>query len=132
MLITDISRLLQVNNVAEPDNDDDEDEYETHHESSQRFRKTKDQELVEYLADGVKVGEEMRFEAENVEGNRRGNPDSLKMDSIEWESLSERIRRMRREKQQKLEEAERMDALTKKPLNFDQEEETRKVETSKW
>lgn len=72
----------------------------------------------------------MRFEAENVEGDRKGNP--IKVDSLDWESLSERIRRMRREKQQKLEEAERMDALTKKPLNFDQEEETRKVETSKW
>lgn len=83
------------------------------------------------MADGVKIGEQIRYEAETVEGDRKGNPESLKMDSIAWESLSEKIRRMRREKQ-KQEEAERMDALTKKPLNFDQEEQTRKVETSKW
>lgn len=122
-----------MNNSAEPDDGNDgEDEYETHEESSQRYRKTKDQKLVEYIAGGVKIGEEMKFEAENVEGDRKGNPENLKIDSLEWESLSERIKRMRREKQQKLEEAERMDALTKKPLNFDQEEETRKVETSKW
>lgn len=125
---------MQINDTAEPDDEDDDDEreYETHEQSSQRYRKTKDQEVVEYIADGVKVGEKIKFEAENVEGDRKGNPENLKIDSLEWESLSERIRRMRREKQQKLEEAERMDALTKKPLNFDQEEETRKVETSKW
>lgn len=43
------------------DPDDGElEEEDKYRESKQRFRKSKDQELVEYLADGVKVGQEMR------------------------------------------------------------------------
>lgn len=122
-----------MNNTAEPDDGQNEEEdYETRENSCQRFRKTKEQELVEYVADGVKMGEEVRFEAENVEGDRRGDVGGLKMETLEWDSLSERVRRMRTEKQLKLEQADRTDALTKKPLNLDLEEETRKVETSKW
>lgn len=128
---------MQINNAAKPDDEDDvedDDDFETHQKSSHRYRKTKDQEMVEYIKNGRKIGEQIHYEAEDFEGDRRGNPLNLNMavDSLEWESLSERIRRMRREKQQKLEEAERMDALTKKPLDFEEEEATRKVETSKW
>lgn len=77
----------------------------------------------------------MRYQAETSEAERRGDP----MEINELDSLSTRLRRMRlRSQNHKLAleggipPIERKDVLTKKPLNFDQEEETRKVETSKW
>lgn len=131
--------MLQVNNFEEPDDGrgSGEDEEETHKHSSQHYTKTKDQEFVEYLADGKRIGGEMRYEAENVEGDRQGDPSMLPMEHQEWDSLSTRVRKMRRNKLQRegvvgLTPLDRKDALTKKPLDFDQEEETRKVETSKW
>ncbi|KAE8736728.1 hypothetical protein FOCC_FOCC017817, partial [Frankliniella occidentalis] len=131
-----------VDEKEDPD-DGELEEDEKYRESKQRFRKSKDQELVEYVADGVKIGEEMRYQCENVEGERFGDPAALAAeDQQEWDSLSTRIRRMRRSKllQQRAAgqlgpaptEKDRKDALTKRPLDFDQEEETRKVETSKW
>lgn len=77
----------------------------------------------------------MRFQAETSEAERHGDP----MEIDQLDSLSTRLRRMRlRSQNHKLAleggipPLERKDVLTKKPLNFDQEEETRKVETSKW
>lgn len=75
-----------------------------------------------------------RYEAENVEGDRQGDPGLLPpVGADEWDSLSARVRKMRRSKLQGLGGAtplDRKDALTKKPLDFDQEEETRKVKGS--
>ena len=53
---------------------------------------------------------------------------------FDWDALSEKIRRERRLMRKQMGEAaaERMDALTKRPLNFHQEEKTRKKETGKW
>lgn len=53
---------VQVNNTEAPDEGkgsgaEDED---VHKSSSQHYTKTKDQEFVEYLANGKKIGEEMR------------------------------------------------------------------------
>ncbi|XP_059474957.1 serine/arginine repetitive matrix protein 2 isoform X2 [Neocloeon triangulifer] len=111
-------------------------------QGSQRFAHTKEQALVTYLGTGGRViGEQMRYQAENVEGNTEGLADP------EWESLSTRMQKARRqqvgvagvpfalaEKQQAALAAAqaRKDALTKRPLDLDAEEETRKVETSKW
>nr|CAD7452996.1 unnamed protein product [Timema tahoe] len=131
----------EVHDEQLPDDVDGVDEEETKKESSHRFQKTKNEELVEYLADGVKIGEEMRYQAENMEGDRQGNPEMGN-----WDSLSTRIRKMRRQGGRTTTRGirspgdgttpvtplDRKDALTKKPLDFDQEEETRKVETSKW
>ncbi|XP_063220795.1 uncharacterized protein LOC134530119 isoform X2 [Bacillus rossius redtenbacheri] len=118
---------------GEDPGDGEQEVQETRNESSHRFHKSRDEEVVEYLADGVKIGEEMRYQAENVEGERRGDPDT------EWDSLSTRIRRMRRQGGRGVAPAaaattplDRKDALTRRPLDFDQEEETRKAETSKW
>ncbi|XP_050439408.1 uncharacterized protein LOC126844933 isoform X2 [Adelges cooleyi] len=97
-------------------------------ESSHRYVKTKDQDLIEYLADGEKIGEKMRYEAINEEGGRSGDVDQQLMlnDTSGWESLSERIRRMRDRQQQQ-------PAVAGKTLaDFDEEERTRKVETAKW
>lgn len=74
----------------------------------------------------------MRYATENQEMERNGPPIS------EWDSLSDRLRKAKRQqktllqKQKELAERDRTDALTKKPLDFDREEETRKAETSKW
>lgn len=92
-------------------------------ESSHRYAKTKDQELVEYLADGEKIGEQMRYEAINEEGDRLGDVDQLMMantgELAGWESLSERIRRMRDRQQPPV--------VGKTLADFDEEERTRKV-----
>lgn len=128
--------------VPEDDGAGSEEEREvTHKEGTQRYAHTKEQDLTEYLGTGgVKIGEHMRYSAENVEGTTEGDPDP------EWESLSTRMQKMRRNQpgpaavgsplaptaQEAATAAARKDALTKRPLDFDQEEETRKVETSKW
>ncbi|XP_034239592.1 serine/arginine repetitive matrix protein 1 isoform X2 [Thrips palmi] len=152
-VVTEKRRTTEHEEVDEKEDPDDGEleEEDKYRESKQRFRKSKDQELVEYLADGVKVGQEMRYQCENVEGERFGDPAALAVeDQQEWDSLSTRIRRMRRNKLLQSRAAgqlgpapgaanltgaaaaDRKDALTKRPLDFDQEEETRKVETSKW
>lgn len=126
---------MQVNNTEEPDDGRlSGEEEDTHKRSSQHYKKTKDQEFVEYLADGKKIGGEMRYEAENVQGDRKGDPSMLAMEHQESDSLSARLRKIRRNKLQRegMSPLDRKDALTKKPLDFDQEEETRKMETSKW
>lgn len=80
---------------------------------------------MEYLADGEKIGEQMRYEAVNEEGDRLGDVDQLQMmvnagELAGWESLSERIRKMRDRQQQA--------PVTGKTLaDFDEEERTRKV-----
>lgn len=55
-----------------------------------RYLKTRDQEDVDYVADGVNVGHEMRFKTETMEVERRGNgvdePDF-------FDSLSARAKR---------------------------------------
>jgi hypothetical protein len=96
-------------------------------ESSHRYAKTKDQELVEYLADGEKIGEQMRYEAVNEEGDRLGDVDQLRMmanagELAGWDSLSERIRKMRDKQQQ-----QQAPVGGKTLADFDEEERTRKV-----
>jgi hypothetical protein len=150
-LVTETRRTTEHEEVLDKEEPDEtgghSEEEETRRESSHRFVKSKDQDLVEYIADGVKIGEEMRYVAENVEGERHGDPSDM-VDHQEWDSLSTRIRRMRRQGTKPHHTkgipsagdalgagplpVDRKDALTRKPLDFDQEEETRKVETSKW
>lgn len=111
---------------------------ETKKESSHRYRKTKDQDLTEYRSNGVKIGQKLRYQAETSEAERHGDPIDVLESIDQVDSLSTRLRRMRlRSQNHKLAiegvvPLDRKDVLTKKPLNFDQEEETRKVETSKW
>lgn len=83
---------------------------------------------MEYLANGEKIGEQMRYEAINEEGDRLGDVDQLMMantagELVGWESLSERIRKMRDRQQQP--------PIAGKTLaDFDEEERTRKVSKS--
>ncbi|KAK8736537.1 hypothetical protein OTU49_005059 [Cherax quadricarinatus] len=107
-----------------------EEAHETHH----NIVHTKDEDLVEYygvprgatLAQGVKLGEGMHVVSEDFHEDREGE---------ELDSLSERLRRARRLgaiKPKPRDTPERTDALTRRPLDYHQEEETRKSETNRW
>lgn len=61
-------------------------------ESSQRFYKQRDEQAVEYVADGKVIGKEMRYAAETEELERDGPPE----DASDWDSLSDRVRKARR------------------------------------
>ncbi|XP_055913998.1 uncharacterized protein LOC129947460 isoform X2 [Eupeodes corollae] len=104
-------------------------------ESSQRFLKQRDEQNVEFVVDGKVVSKEMRYAAETEQMERDGAPDR----PGDWDSLSARIRKARRAPKTLLQQqkeaallSDRKDALTKRPLDFDREEETRKGETMKW
>ncbi|KAL0272158.1 UNVERIFIED_CONTAM: hypothetical protein PYX00_005237 [Menopon gallinae] len=138
-VITETRRTTEHEEVCDANVPDDDEvdgrslDESNNKESFQRFRKTKEADVTEYVADGVKIGQKIHHQAETSEGERYGEP----IDFNQMDSLSTRLRRMRlRSQNHKLAleggSSERKDVLTKKPLNFDQEEETRKVETSKW
>uniref|UniRef100_A0A1Q3FP46 Chascon n=1 Tax=Culex tarsalis TaxID=7177 RepID=A0A1Q3FP46_CULTA len=111
--------------------------------SSARYFKQRDEQHVDLIdANGQVVGHEMRYSAENTQMEKDGNrPENL---LSEWDSLSDRLRKARRlGRHSTPKEAigavtglpplvDRTDALTKRPLDFDREDETRKHETSKW
>ncbi|XP_062538235.1 uncharacterized protein LOC134206528 isoform X2 [Armigeres subalbatus] len=111
--------------------------------SSQRYFKQRDEQHVDLIgANGEVLGNEMRYAAETTQMEKDGTrPENL---ISEWDSLSDRLRKARRlGRQSTPKEAaitgtglpplvDRTDALTKKPLDFDREDETRKNETNKW
>lgn len=111
--------------------------------SSARYFKQRDEQHVDLIdANGQVVDHEMRYSAENTQMEKDGNrPENL---LSEWDSLSDRLRKARRlGRHSTPKEAigvvtglpplvDRTDALTKRPLDFDREDETRKHETSKW
>ncbi|XP_058445205.1 uncharacterized protein LOC131426469 isoform X2 [Malaya genurostris] len=116
--------------------------------SSQRYFKQRDEQHVDLIGPGGQVlGNEMRYAAETSQMEKDGNrPENL---LSEWDSLSDRLRKARRlgrhstPKEAVLGAAtgtpglptalvDRTDALTKRPLDFDREDETRKQETNKW
>lgn len=92
---------------------------------------------------GEVIGNEMRYAAETIQLEKEGTrPENL---LSEWDSLSDRLRKARRlGKHSTPKDAlvggvigvpplvDRTDALTKRPLDFDREDETRKQETNKW
>lgn len=61
-------------------------------ESKQRFFKQRDEQAVDYVADGKVIGKEMRYAAETEEVERDGPPE----DASDWDSLSDRVRKARR------------------------------------
>ncbi|KAL7743138.1 hypothetical protein ACLKA6_015054 [Drosophila palustris] len=101
--------------------------------ASQRYFKQRDEQHVDLIANGKVVATEMRYAAETQQIEKDG---SLERPG-DWDSLSDRMRKLRRTQQQQQQKevallADRKDALTKRPLDFDREEETRKGETMKW
>ncbi|XP_026681545.1 uncharacterized protein LOC103512184 [Diaphorina citri] len=145
MLLTQSETTVEheeVNDLQEPCEEDIED-HESVHESSHHYRKTKDQDLVEYLENGVKIGEKVKFSAENFTGAGTGNPDCLNLEpALKWETLSERIRKLKKNasptpgthnpQTASPLAGERSDAITQSPVDIVQEEQSRRVETSKW
>ncbi|XP_063706447.1 uncharacterized protein LOC134835499 [Culicoides brevitarsis] len=106
-----------------------------HTESHQRYFKQRDEQLVDHVIDGEVYKTEMRYAAEQEQMERDGPKEAID----DWDSLSDRLRKQRRNQKsllQRQKEAaallDRTDALTKRPLDVDREEETRKTETSKW
>ncbi|XP_037938880.1 uncharacterized protein LOC119672007 isoform X2 [Teleopsis dalmanni] len=104
-------------------------------ESSQRYFKQRDEQHVDLVKNGKVVDTEMKYAAETMQMEKEG---SLERPG-DWDSLSDRMRKMRRPLQKTLMQqhkvallTDRKDALTKRPLDFDREEETRKGETMKW
>lgn len=61
-------------------------------ESSQRFYKQRDEQAVEYVADGKVIGKEIRYAAETEQMDRDGPPEN----PSDWDSLSDRVRKARR------------------------------------
>ncbi|XP_017768413.1 PREDICTED: serine/arginine repetitive matrix protein 1 [Nicrophorus vespilloides] len=131
-IVTETQRTTEHEELDDKELPEDAPEVNTHKESSQRYFKAREQEEVDYYADGEHIAHEMRFKAETAEGERKGDG----LDDPDWDSLSARARRRANQRQvlryRGGSPMERKDALTKRPLDFDQEEETRRVETSKW
>ncbi|EDW36621.1 GL16003 [Drosophila persimilis] len=102
--------------------------------ANQRYFRQRDEQHVDVLANGKLLSTEMRYAAETTQMDKDG-PGELERPG-DWDSLSDRMRKLRRSQQQQQKEvallADRKDALTKRPLDFDREEETRKGETMKW
>lgn len=116
--------------LAEDDSSDkklQDEPSETRKESSQRFLKKRDEDLVDYVSGGEKIAREMRYVSETTEGERIGD----------WPPPPTTMRTTRLHKHtgfntETTTPASRKDAVTKKPLDLEEEDEARKFETSKW
>ncbi|XP_055609790.1 uncharacterized protein LOC129756785 isoform X2 [Uranotaenia lowii] len=116
--------------------------------TSQRYFKQRDEQHVDLIgAGGQLLGNEMRYAAETTQMEKEGGgPRAADNLLSEWDSLSDRLRKARRLGRHSTPKdaivagtgglptalVDRTDALTKRPLDFDQEDETRKLETNKW
>ncbi|XP_066153460.1 uncharacterized protein chas isoform X1 [Euwallacea fornicatus] len=134
-IVTETQRTTEHEEVDDDELPEDALEQDYHKETSQRYLKTREQEDVDYLANGRSVGHEMKYKTETMEIDKRGE-DEVDL----FESLSTRARRRGNRQPHRYRGLEngtqspldRKDALTRRPLDFDAEEETRKHETSKW
>ncbi|XP_046390116.1 uncharacterized protein LOC124158818 isoform X2 [Ischnura elegans] len=96
---------------------------------SHNYVRTKEEEVVSYLSNGKKIAEEMKYRAEGFEGEKETGDETDAPPRLR--SLKPRMA-SRGLHPSSPNGGERKDALTKRPLDLDAEEETRKVETSKW
>lgn len=69
-----------------------------HQETSQRFVKQRDEQEVEYVSDGKVISKEMRYAKENQFMERDGSNE----DGTDWDSLSDRVKKSRRQLQKTL------------------------------
>ncbi|XP_039291947.1 serine/arginine repetitive matrix protein 2 [Nilaparvata lugens] len=98
---------------------------EDHKESSTQFARTKQQQLVDYYLGHKRIGGEIKYESETFEGDRQGAPLE-QQPPLDWDKMSARARASKQL------QIDRKDALTRRPLDPDQEERTRKHETDRW
>ncbi|KAI4482440.1 hypothetical protein M0802_013708, partial [Mischocyttarus mexicanus] len=136
--VPDDGKINDKNNKKDDDDVDDDNEaveedndnvLEIKKEGTQRFIKKREEDVVDYLLGGEKIGREMRYVAETTEGERIGD----------WSPPPTTTTNMRTTRIHKHAGFQgdntptaRKDALTKKPLDLEEEDEARKFETSKW
>ncbi|XP_076242421.1 chascon isoform X2 [Calliopsis andreniformis] len=131
LIVTERKRTVEHEEIKDDEVPDDgsdvnaDDASEKRKESSQRFVKKRDEDVVDYVSGGEKIAREMRYVAETTEGERIGD----------WTPSPTAMRTTRFHKHSGF-PAEgfpgRKDVLTKKPLDLEEEDEARKFETSKW
>lgn len=116
----------EINDDEIPDDGSGDDVSETRKEGSQRFLKKREEDVVDYVLGGERIAREMRYVAETTEGERIGD----------WSPPPSNMKTTRLHKHAGFSTestpAARKDALTKKPLDLEEEDEARKFETSKW
>ncbi|XP_020286607.1 uncharacterized protein LOC109856096 isoform X2 [Pseudomyrmex gracilis] len=125
LIVTEKKRTVEheeINDDEIPDDGKNDDASETKKESSSRYVKKREEDVVDYISAGERVGREMRYVAETSEGERIGD----------WSPSPTGMRTTRLHKYSGFPDAGRKDALTKKPLDLEEEDEARKFETSKW
>ncbi|XP_076393601.1 chascon isoform X2 [Megachile rotundata] len=129
LIVTERKRTVEHEEIKDDEVPDDgkdvDNESEIRKESSQRFVKKRDEDIVDYISGGERVGREMRYVAETTEGERIGD----------WTPSPTAMRTTRFHKHSGFPGENflaRKDVLTKKPLDFEEEDEARKFETSKW
>ncbi|CAH0564775.1 unnamed protein product [Brassicogethes aeneus] len=88
-IVTETQRTTEHEEVDDDEYPDGLPDQDYEKESSQRFKKTREQEEVDYLANGVNIGHEMRFKTETMEVERRGDG----LDEVDFDTLSARVRR---------------------------------------
>ncbi|XP_053997905.1 serine/arginine repetitive matrix protein 1 [Hylaeus anthracinus] len=131
LIVTERKRTVEHEEIKDDEVPDDgsdangDDASEKKKESSHRFVKKRDEDVVDYISGGERVAREMRYVAETTEGERIGD----------WTPSPTAMRTTRFHKHPGF-PAEgfpaRKDVLTKKPLDLEEEDEARKFETSKW
>ncbi|KAF7379681.1 hypothetical protein HZH68_016629 [Vespula germanica] len=129
LIVTEKKKTVEheeINDDEVPDDGSIEDVSETRKEASQRFIKKREEDVVDYVSGGERIAREMRYVAETTEGERIGD----------WSPPPTNMRTTRLHKHTGFPTegttAARKDALTKKPLDLEEEDEARKFETSKW
>ncbi|XP_050309003.1 uncharacterized protein LOC126745280 isoform X2 [Anthonomus grandis grandis] len=137
-IITETQRTTEHEEVDDDELPDDAPEQDYRKESAQRCLNTREQEEVDYLVNGKHVGHEMKYKTENMEIEKLGDEDPELFDSMSARARRNRTngrhQPLRYRGPENLQQTllDRKDALTRRPLDFDAEEEARKHETSKW
>ncbi|XP_076271419.1 uncharacterized protein LOC143203154 isoform X3 [Rhynchophorus ferrugineus] len=75
-IVTETQRTTEHEEVDDDELPEDAPEQDFHKESSQRYLKTREQEDVDYLADGKNIGHEMRYKTETMEIDKRGEDET--------------------------------------------------------
>ncbi|XP_019758899.2 uncharacterized protein LOC109536892 isoform X3 [Dendroctonus ponderosae] len=87
-IVTETQRTTEHEEVNDDELPNDGPDQDYRKESSQRYLKTREQEDVDYVANGKNVGHEMKYKTETMEVDKRGD-DEVDL----FESLSTRARR---------------------------------------
>ncbi|KAF3424569.1 hypothetical protein E2986_10182 [Frieseomelitta varia] len=154
LIVTERKRTVEHEEIKDDEVPDDgcdvdgDDASEKKKESSHRFVKKRDEDVVDYISGGERIAREMRYVAETTEGERIGDwtPSPTAMRTTRFHkhsgtpfslfSILEKLSKKATLQNSARFPAEsfpaRKDVLTKKPLDFEEEDEARKFETSKW